>query len=185
MTSLQKIAMGLVLTLVDAIVAGYDAVPDVVGWVMVVLGLLELRARMTVSTMLPLAVIAGVVSLGTVRPSLLDGLPPSTGWLLSLPQIAFSLVLCSELARLAAAPSARQFGWLRWAFGVAAVGPVLLYGGGVDALLAPLALLTVAANLYLVYQLFRASPEVHGPRTRRTRDHSHGPGGPDAEGPLP
>ncbi len=197
MTSLQKIAMGLVLTLVDAIVAGYDAVPDVIGWVMVVLGLLELRARMTVSTLVPLAVVAGVVSLGTVRPSLLDGLPPSTGWLLSLPQIVFSLLLCGEVASLVGSTVARRFRWLRWAFGVAAVGPVLLYGGGVDALLGPLALLTVAANLYLVYLLFRASLEVHGPRTRRTRDVSdvsdgpNGDDGPDdpdrtdTEGPLP
>ncbi len=59
---------------------------------------------------------------------------------------------------------------LRWAFAVAAVGPVFLYGGGLDVTLVPLALLSVAANVYLVWLLFRASTEFHGPRVRLARD---------------
>lgn len=156
MTPLQWVAMGLVLTLVDADIGGYDAVPDVLGWVMVVLALRRLRDSIAVTTLLGLGVLAGVASLATLRPELLDGLPESTGWLLSLPQIVFSLLLSVELGR--ALPGlARGFGLLAWAFGIAAIGPVLLYGGGVDVLLVPLAVLTVLANVYLVYLLFRAS----------------------------
>jgi hypothetical protein len=179
MTPLQKIAMGMVITLVDAIIAGYDAVPDVLGWVLVVMGLIELRDRMTVSTLLPLAVIAGIVSLASIRPSLLEDLPESTGWLLSLAQIAFSFVLCAEVAPLVSDPLARRFLVLRWVFLVVGAGPVLLYGGGVDILLVPLAVLSVATGVYLVYLLFRASTEVHGPRVRLQRPSGHeGPDGP-------
>lgn len=156
MTPLQWVAMGLVLTLVDADIGGYDAVPDVLGWVMVVAALLRLRDVLATTTLVGLAVLAGVVSLATLRPELLEDLPESTGWLLSLPQIAFSLLLSVELGR--AVPAlARRFGVLAWAFGIAAVGPVLLYGGGVDAVLVPLAVLTVLANVYLVYLLFRVA----------------------------
>jgi len=164
MTSLQKIAMGLVLTLVDAVIGGYDAVPDVLGWALVVAGLVELRDRINVSTLIPLALVAGLVSLVGLRPSLTEDLPESAGWLLSLPQVLFSYLLCTEVAVLVQDPLARRFRGLRWAFVVVGVGPVLLYGGGVDVLLVPLALLAVAAGIYLVWLLFRASTEVHGPR---------------------
>lgn len=176
MTSLQKVAMGLVITIVDALVAGYDAVPDVLGWVLVVMGLLELRPRMPVGALLPLAAAAGVVSVATIRPSLLDHLHESTGWLLSLPQIAFSFLLCGAVAPLLQGHLAGRFQALRWAFLVAAAGPVLLYGGGVRALLVPLAIVTVAANVSLVYLLFRASTEVHAPRVRiRPQPHEAEP----------
>lgn len=156
MTPLQWVAMGLVLTLVDADIGGYDAVPDVLGWVMVVPALLRLRDVLATTTLVGLAVLAGMASLATLRPDLIEDLPESTGWLLSLPQIAFSLLLSVELSR-AVPRLARRFGVLAWTFGVAAVGPVLLYGGGVDVLLVPLAVLTVLANVYLVYLLFRVA----------------------------
>jgi len=162
MTALQQVAMGLVIALVDAIIGGYDAVPDVLGWLLVCLGLHGLRGRVSVSTLLPLAVLAGLVSLATLRPSLLEGLPESTGWLLSLPQIAFSFLLCTELAPVVGAPLTVRLRGLRWAFVVLAVGPVLLYGGGVDVALVPLAVLSVAANVYLVYLLFRSPGELPG-----------------------
>lgn len=166
MTPLQKVAMGLVLTLADPDIRGYDAVPDVLGWVLVVLGLLGLKDRVALSGLMPLAIVAGVVSLGLIRFDWLEGLPESTGWLLSLPQLVFSLVLCGEVARLVGPDVAKRLRGLRWAFLVAAVGPVLLYGGGIDVLLVPLAVIAVAANVYLVYLLFRSSAEVHGPAPR-------------------
>jgi len=181
MTPLQKIAMGLVITIVDAPIAGYDAVPDVVGWVLVVLGLTALRPRLPLGTLVTLAAVSALVSLASIRPDLLDRLPESAGWALSLPQIAFSYVLSGAVAGLVGGRPARRFRALRWAFVVAAAGPVLLYGGGVDVLLVPLAVVTVAANVYLVYLLFRASTEVHGPRLDlRPRPHGGPPTSPDA-----
>lgn len=178
--------MGLLVTFVDSLLAGYDAVPDVVGWALVVLGLRDLRGRLATSTtLLPLAAVAGAVSVVLLRPAWTAGLPESTGWLLSLPQLVFSFVLCREVARLlapeggsASAPGTtvreshtlgRRLAWLGRIFLVAATGPVLVYGGGLDRLLTPVAVLAVAANVLLVYLLFRASPLVHGARP------THGP----------
>lgn len=161
MTPLQKIAMGLVITLVDVLAAGYDVIPDVLGWALVVLGLHELRDRISVSTLIPMSVLAGLVSLVGFLPDLLADMPESTGWLISLPQIAVSYLLCVEVAGLVSRPLSSRLRFLRWIFVVAAVGPVLLYGGGLDVTIVPLALLSVAANVYLAYALFRAAGEVH------------------------
>ena len=191
MTALQKIAMGLVITLVDSHIAGYDAVPDVLGWVLVVMGLLDLRDRVDTSTLLPLAVVAGVVSVALLSPAWIATFPESTGWLLSLPQLVFSFLLCRELADLLApayatqtSPAldtveratrtvARRLRLLAWGFALAAAGPVLLYGGGVDVLLTPLAVLAVAVNAALVYLLFRVSTLVHGSNRERARRDRH------------
>ncbi len=162
-TALQMIAMGLVLTLVDAMFNGYDAVPDVLGWALAVMGLRALRGRLETATLLPLAVIAGLVSLVGFAPGLVEDLPESSGWLLSLPQIAFSFVLCAEVAKIVEQTLARRFRVLRWVFLGVALGPVVVYGGGVDALLVPLALFAVAAGIYLVYLLFRASAQLRAP----------------------
>jgi hypothetical protein len=167
MTGLQQVAMGLVLTIVDPEIAGYDAVPDVLGWLLVLSGLRVLRDRIAVATLIGLALLAGTVSLGLIRFAWLEALPESAGWGLSLPQFAFSVVLCEKVATVLGPPLHRRLRALRWAFLVAAAGPVLLYGGGLGVLLVPLAVLAVFVNLYLVYLLFRASAQVHGaPRTR-------------------
>ena len=181
MTPLQKIAMGLVITLVDSEVRGFDGVPDVLGWVLVVLGVRGLRGRVGLGTLLPLSLVATGVSLALVHRSFTEGLPESTGWLLSLPQIAFSFVLCREVAvlvtqappvgraavRRAGDQIAGRYRVLSWVFVATAAGPVLLYGGGVDAVLTPLAVLSVFSNVYLVYLLFRTSSLLH-PRPPRT-----------------
>ena len=48
---------------------------------------------------------------------------------------------------------------------VVAAGPVLVYGGGMTALAAPLAVLAVVANLALVYYLFKVSRRGYGSTT--------------------
>jgi len=152
--------MGLVIVLVDAFFGGYDAVPDPVGWVLVIAGLMPLRARLDSGA--GLTMVAGlclVVSVATYPPAVTALLSDSGGWALSLPQIAFSFVLCTALAP-AAGPLAGRFRGLRWAFVVLAAGPVLVFGGGVEALRSPVALLGVGANLYLVYLLFRTSSHL-------------------------
>lgn len=155
--------MGLVLTIVDPPIAGFDAVPDLLGWLLVLSGLGRLRERMPVATPVTLAVLAGAVSPALLRFGWLEDAPESTGWLLSLPQFAFSFALCSAVGALVGPQLRRRFEALRWGFVAAAAGPVLLYGGGIDLLLVPLAVLAVFVNVYLVYLLFRASTEVHGP----------------------
>lgn len=161
MTPLQKVAMGLVIVVLNADLRGFDALPDALGWVLVILGLIDLRARLDSFTVLTtLAAIAGVVSAVVFWPSINDTVPASTGWLLSLPQLAFCVILSGSLSGLSVKDetvTSRRFSWLRWVFVAVAAAPVLLYGGGVDALLVPLAVVTVAANVYLIYLLFKIS----------------------------
>jgi len=161
MTPLQKIAMGLVIVVLDAYLGGFDAVPDVLGWVLVVLGLVDLRTVLSGSGILvTLATASAAVSATLLWPGLAGAFPQSTGWLLSVPQLAFSIILCASVASLATVDDpdiARRFSWLRWVFVGLVFAPVVLYGGGVDALLIPVAVATVAANLYLIYLLFRIS----------------------------
>jgi hypothetical protein len=153
--------MGLVIVVVRAPFGGYDALADPVGWGLVLAGLLSLRERLPLAgTAVLLAAGAGVVAVPLVLPQLADRLTPSGQWAVSLPQTAFCVVLCSSLATLALGAGDRvdrRLGLLRWVFLAVAVGPVLVYGGGVDALTGPVAVLAVLANVTLVYQLFRVS----------------------------
>lgn len=160
MTPLQKIAMGLVIVVLDADIGGFDAVPDVLGWVLVVLGLFDLRAVLSgFGTLATLAGISAAVSVALLWPGVADSVAESTGWLLSLPQLAFCIVLCGAVAAVAASDGdvAKRFSWLRWVFVALVFAPAVLYGGGVDALLIPIVVVTVAANVYLIYLLFRIS----------------------------
>jgi hypothetical protein len=159
-TPLQKIAMGLVIVLVDALFGGYDAVPDPLGWALVIAGVIALRTQITDgAALLPVAWICLLVSVATYPPQVSDGLDESGGWALSLPQLAFCFLLCTALAPVTGWLSGR-FGFLRWVFAVLAAGPVLVFGGGADVLRDPLAFLIVGANVYLVYLLFQASREL-------------------------
>lgn len=157
--------MGLVIVVVDSHLAGFDAVPDLVGWLLVVSGVVALRALLPGwSSVLASAVVSGLVSVALLRPGWTAELPESTGWLLSLPQLVFSILLCGAAAALAREPAsdvAQRFRMLRVLFGVLVVAPALVYGGGVDALLVPVAVVTVLANVYLIYLLFRISRHAY------------------------
>ncbi len=149
--------MGFVIVLLDAPFAGYDGLPDPVGWGLVIAGLLALRGHLRgAETLLGVAVLSGLVSVVTYPPAVAAHLDPSLGWLLSLPQLAFSLLTCSALAPHADELAGR-FLALRWFFAALAVAPVLVFGGGVDALTTPTAVVAVGADVYFVYLLFRVS----------------------------
>lgn len=161
-TPLQKVAMGLVIVVVSARFAGYDALPDPVGWALVVAGMLPLRTGLPLGGWaLALAVAAGLVAVPLWFPAVADRVAPNGQWGASLPQSLFCIVLCTGLAQVADREAVR-FGLLRWAFVVVAAGPVLVYGGGVAPLAAPLAVLAVLANLALVYYLFKVSRRGYG-----------------------
>jgi hypothetical protein len=165
-TPLQKVAMGLVIVVVSARFAGYDALPDPVGWGLVVAGRLPLRTGLPLgSWTLALAVVAGLVSVPLWLPAVGDRLGPSGQWAAGLAQTLCCLVLCVGLAQVADRAGDREavrFRLLRWAFVVVAAGPVLVYGGGVDAIAAPLAVLAVVTNVALVYYLFKVSRRGYG-----------------------
>jgi hypothetical protein len=160
-TPLQKVAMGLVIVFLTARFAGYDALPDPVGWGLAIAGLVPLRTRVPHGgTLLWLGVVAGLVSVPLVLPQVEDKLSPSGQWGLAVPQTAFCLVLSISLATLAeraGEPEAKRFGLLRTAYIVVLALPVLVYGGGVDELAIPMAVLSVLSNVALVYYAFKVS----------------------------
>jgi hypothetical protein len=165
-TPLQKVAMGLVIVFLHAPIGGYDALPDPLGWALVIAGVWPLRARIpSGDTATTLAVLAGLISLPLVVPSLDERLTPSGQWGVSVPQTVFCLVLAISLSTLAerdSEPEAKRFALLRTAYIAALIGPVLVYGGGVTALAVPVAVLAVLANVALVYLTFKVSKRSYG-----------------------
>lgn len=161
MTPLQKVAMGLVIVFVSARFAGYDALPDPVGWGLAIAGLVQLRSRIPHGgTLVALAAIAAVMSVPLVLPSVNERLTPSGQWGVGVPQTVFCLTLVLSLITLAERagdPEAGRLGLLRTAYLAVLVLPVIVYGGGVDALGVPAAVLSVVSNVALVYYTFKVS----------------------------
>src|SRR5262245_26786738 len=101
MRPLQSIAMGLVIIALHTEFGGYDALPDPVGWVLVVLGVLGLPADLERrSTLLAVAALAGVVSIPLWIPGVSEAVADvdeSLLWAANLPQLAFVGLLCHVL----------------------------------------------------------------------------------------
>jgi hypothetical protein len=177
-TPLQKVAMGLVIVFLTARFAGYDALPDPIGWGLAIAGLVPLRARLPQGdSLLALAVLAGLISVPLVLPAVNDRLTPSGQWGLGVPQTAFCLLLSISLATLAERadePVAKRFGLLRTAYIVVLFLPVLVYGGGVTELAIPMAVLSVVSNVALVYYTFKVSRRPYVTETAPSTSDSTG-----------
>ena len=135
MKPLQSVAMGLLVVALTARVHGYDALPDFLGWVLVVLGIRRLRLS---DALTAVAVAALAVSLVVWWPPVQDALAelhPSLWWAATLPQLAACGLLCRELAaRATTAGDRRATAWLRTAavlVALSAVTPVIAFS--VDA----------------------------------------------------
>jgi hypothetical protein len=167
---LQRIAMGMVIVIGTAMFpahpspswAQYDALPDPVGWLLVLTGAVALaRLDDDFVSVRWLAVVAGVVSVPMWVPQVHHVLNASGQWAASLPQIAFCLWLSRQIGVLATlqeprdAYAAKRFGLLVWGFGAVAVLPVLAIGGGIDALVSTTLLVSTAVSVAFVYFLFR------------------------------
>ena len=104
MRPLQWIGLGLVLVVLDASVGdpGLDLVPDPLGWVLVLLGVRRLPARVGHQPLLrAVAAVAGLVSLALWLPPLAGQvrvLDESLRWVLDLPTPGFVLLLALALA---------------------------------------------------------------------------------------
>ena len=159
--------MGLVIVVLSARFGGYDALPDPVGWGLVIAGVWPLRGRLPQGDYLvALAGLAFLLSVPLVLPAVEDRLSASGQWGVSVPQTAFCLLLSVSLATLAERAdepkAAGRFRVLRTAYLAVLVGPVLVYGGGVDALATPVAVLSVVTNVGLVYLTFSVSRRAYG-----------------------
>lgn len=140
----------------------YDALPDPLGWALVLFGTIALtRAEPAFATSRTLAVFAGLVSIPLWLPQVYHRLDESGQWFASLPQIVFCLWLAREIgiqgARQKPADSyvAKRFGLLVWAFALIGVLPVLAFGGDVDQLVGATQIVSTLVNVAFVYFLFR------------------------------
>jgi hypothetical protein len=215
-TPLQKIAMGMVIVLVPASFPPhphpawqlYDALPDPVGWALVLAGVWALARSPEVGFDLDwvkmLGVLAFLVSVPLWFPQVNHLLAPeyndhasvSFQWFVSLPQTLFGFFLVRAIGKEAATRVPRdrfvagRFGVLAWGFVAAAVLPVVAFGAGVPGLVASSLLLIGLVDVVFVYYLFRVHRrswlggpgplEIHPePRTGSTGDTGSRKAAPD------
>jgi hypothetical protein len=141
MKPLQSVAMGLVIVVLSARFHGYDALPDPVGWLLVLLGVRGLPGTVPHRDgLLGLGALAGVVSAIVWFPSVTDALydaDASLGWAANLPEVLFAALLCHALAATAEpggdAKAARRLRLTRTGLLVVAVLPVLVFGAGLSS----------------------------------------------------
>jgi hypothetical protein len=183
MSPLQKIAMGLVIVFVPANfeIGGhvYDALPDPLGWVLVLSGMAALRGLLEVDVAYWLTWVALAVSVPLWFPQLTELLPDipehlrtvaeldratraaSIAWALALPQSAMGLLLVRSIGREAIDQQPRdtfvagRFGVLLWGLGAAIVLPPVAYGGDVENLITPTLIGLGLIQAVLIYYLFR------------------------------
>ena len=159
--------MGLLIVFLQAGFHGVDALADPLGWVLVLAGVVPLRDRLPHGDVaLWLASLALVVSVPLFVPAVRSQLSASGQWGASVPQTAFCLVLAGALATVCERAGDRRARWfrvLRTGFAVLLAGPVLLYGGHVDSLAVPLAVVSVAADVALVWFTFAVSRRLLDP----------------------
>lgn len=183
MSPLQRVAMGLVIVFVPAnFEIGhhiYDALPDPLGWLLVLSGMSALRRHLDVDLAYWLAWVALAVSIPLWFPQLTEHLPDipehlrtaserdqatraaSIAWALALPQSAMALLLVRAIGQEAVAQMPRdtfvagRFGVLLWGLAAAIVLPPVAYGGDVENLITPTLVGVGLVNAMLIYYLFR------------------------------
>lgn len=179
MTPLQRIAMGMVIVLIPANFraspspewAFYDALPDPIGWGMVVWGVVELgrHSDLDLGIVKWMAALALLVSIPMWFPQInhllaeaynpdLNTAAKSGQWFLSLPHSVFGLLLSREIGRAGQLAEdkylASRFGLLCWGFGALVVLPAVAYGAAVDALVTPTLVLIAVVNIGFIHYLF-------------------------------
>jgi hypothetical protein len=159
MKPLYGIALGLVIIGLYAKSGDFDLLPDPLGWVLVLVGLKVLVSRVDLPyagllwTLGPLALVASTaLTVPSVREWFEDG-EPALAWAVDVPALAFCGLLCSALVPGArAAKQIAAYAWFQWTaigFGVSVLAPVVVIGGGVDALRGPAGFVTGLAQLSL------------------------------------
>lgn len=189
--------MGLVIVFIPASFEisgdGYDALPDPLGWLLVLAGMTDLRKHLDVDVAYWLTWIALLVSIPLWLPQITDLLPSipedlktqadldesvraaSIAWFLALPQSVMALLLARRIGAQGIAQQPRdrfvagRFGVLAWGLIATIVLPPVAFGADVKNLITPTLVGIGVINLALIYYLFR----VHG------RPWLGGPGQPE------
>ena len=158
MKPLQSVAMGLVIVVLVAKFAGYDALADPLGWLLVLWGVRRMADHAALQTLAVGALLVACVVWFPATQDLLDDSDPSLRWAINLPQVLFCVLLCRQLSELAGAASdQRAQAWLRTTMvfnGVLAVAPVLVFAANADDLLASVYAAAGVVVLMLIVLLF-------------------------------
>lgn len=152
--------MGLLIVALTAPVHGLDLLPDPVGWLLALVGLRALPLPQR-GTLVGLGWLSFAVSCALWVPTVprhLDAVDPSLTWAANLPQLVTTIVLAHALAQrafLAEDRAARR--WLQTArtlLVLVTVLPVVVFGGGLDALVGATYAAASVALLLLIWLLF-------------------------------
>ena len=101
LTPMASVALGLVIVVLVARFGGYDALPDPIGWLVVLWGVRRLPDPALLLTLAGAAlVVACAVWLPTTQ-DVLDRGDTSLRWAINLPQVIFCVALCHQLSALA------------------------------------------------------------------------------------
>jgi glycerol uptake facilitator-like aquaporin len=183
-TPMQWIGLGMVIIVGNAFFPAeahpawkhYDALPDPIGWVVVVWGLFSL-AKITgdvLDTAKWVGVLALLTSVPMWLPQLNHQLNASGEWGASMPQTVCCLLTARGIGMLGARQTSRdqyvakRFGLLSWGFGIMIVLPVLALGGGVKALENPTVAVSALINIVFIWFCFSVHrrPYLGGPGPR-------------------
>jgi hypothetical protein len=161
MRSLATAGLGLVIVVLDVTVDGWDLTADPAGWLLVLLGMSDLRDHARYGLLVALGSLALAVSAVLWFPAVaaaVDDAPAALAWLVSMPQVVWCGVAAYTLADVAGAAGddgLRTMFRLAAAGFVAAVGLPLLGTGDLvlfvvlGALAATLSLVTLIVLLFL------------------------------------
>jgi hypothetical protein len=152
---MMRVALGVLVVLVDIGWQAWDVVPDPLGWALVLSGVLPLvnhLGRRVAST----AVLALVVSLVVYPPPVGRDVDPVVGWLISLPQLTFVAALCLSLAPLVPRAT-RRLARTAAALVALSVAPLGVLLTGRSELLFVVGFLVVSLQLYAVYLVVRVA----------------------------
>ena len=160
MSSLQTVGMGLVIVFLDVGPSGYDWIADPLGWILVLVGLSPLKELVPGYRGLSLTSwVCLAVSILIWPPTSVAHLDESLGWLFSLPTLAFCFLVCDSVMEVAEESLAVRLRWLRNAFALSGVLPLLIFLDGIEWLTIPTAVVVVLANITLVFTLWAAGDE--------------------------
>jgi hypothetical protein len=153
---LLVVALALVIIVVRADFHGYDALPDPLAWLLIaVAGAafpedLPRRGALIASALL--AMCASVASWPARWNDEIVDLDPALTWAIALPSLAWSALFCLAVAHLARPQLSAHLMWkyVAGGFMAAIVLPVIVYGGGIDALEGTYAAIIVLSQVALV-----------------------------------
>lgn len=148
---MQTIAMGLLVIVLDVPATGWDWIADPLGWVLVLLGLNAVRDVLPNHRGLGItAWVCLAVSVIIYPPDSVATLDDTLGWVFSLPTVVWCFLVCDAMHDVAEGGRRSALLWLRNAFVLVGLLPLVVYLADLDQLTVATAVLAVAANVVLI-----------------------------------